>query len=1052
MSFNNHRPQFGPGAALIVVVTLGVVLILSTALSVQAQTAAPNNLYLVTSSADTAIKTCAGGVNDCSLRGAVELANASPGNDTINFSPSVSAVTLNQPITVTGGNILINGNGSEAITTLYTNGNFAALVLNSDGNTIRNLWITSNGSHKGTAQHGLIINGDSNTIDHNSVAGLGGNGLYITGRLNVITATLIGVQTLGGSQWANCFYANDQSGIDLTDADNNTISRNTIGCSGQNGIIFHGNSYNNAIEDNYIGVTNMGGRVPNGLAGVLIWSGRVNEIGNPGHGNVIGANLYGVLLAFGNTHDNNVQYNSIGVSGTLNISNTIDGVNLQQGSTGNWIEHNDIGYNAVSGVAIVGNSPTNTVYYNTIHHQGQNGVWIGDSDGNDVDVNFIGVHMNGNQALAGCAYANGTWGVRLDNATNSSINSNIIGCSGYDGVGLAGASTYNNEVYNNWIGVASNGARVPNVQAGVAAWGGAHGNLIGRSDYGNVIGANGSYGVYLGDPTTANNWVQLNSIGISGTQNFSNTLDGVAIVGGAHNTQLVKNQIANNGHNGVWINSATTYANTLLANVILRNQMSGVAIQGSAHDNVLGQAVYGNIIGGNSKYGVLIEGSGLMTNTVQLNSIGISGTTNISNTRDGVAIIGGARANRVYTNTIAYNDHNGVWIDGAGTDYNQVQANIIRLNKMSGVAIQGGASANYIGRFGNRSAGNLISANTWQGIYIADSTTASNGVFGNRIGTNSSGNAADPNGLNGVLLDLGTHDNAIGALSTERNVIAGNTWAGVSIQNGAHDNWVQFNDIGTNRDYAAVSAASPNLPTGGSQKYIALPNAGDGIALGNAYTNTIGGYISNFEATNFINNNSRSGIYVTAGSHHNTIGLNDIRDNVFYGVLLEGNNTAYNTLTRTQVFSNGLDGIGERNNATLNVWTEVGIHDNGGLGIDKQASDDGQNIVNAPNLVIDSINQATGVVQGHTDAIVVGSAKVELYRVSPNASGYGEGAIFVGKTTADVNGNWTITDTSPAAVRGCYTAFVTEAVFVIPFFSSEFSANTCRVMLPLTRR
>lgn len=237
----------------------------------------------------------------------------------------------------------------------------------------------------------------------------------------MITATLIGVQTVGGSQFVYCGYGNDQAGIDLTDADNNTISHNTIGCSGLDGIIFHGNSYNNAIEDNYIGVVNWGGRVPNGRAGVMVWSGTFNEIGNPGHGNVIGANTYGVLLAFGNTQDNDVQYNSIGVSGTLNISNTVDGVNLQQGATNNWISNNDIAYNAVSGVAIVGSSPTNTVYYNTIHHQGQSGVWIGDSDGNNVDVNFIGVHMNGNQALAGCAYANGNWGVRLDNATNTAV-------------------------------------------------------------------------------------------------------------------------------------------------------------------------------------------------------------------------------------------------------------------------------------------------------------------------------------------------------------------------------------------------------------------------------------------------------------------------------------------------------------------------------------------------------------------------------------------------------------------------------------------------------
>lgn len=34
---------------------------------------------------------------------------------------------------------------------------------------------------QGHVQNGLIINGDSNAVDHTSVAGLGGNGLYITG-------------------------------------------------------------------------------------------------------------------------------------------------------------------------------------------------------------------------------------------------------------------------------------------------------------------------------------------------------------------------------------------------------------------------------------------------------------------------------------------------------------------------------------------------------------------------------------------------------------------------------------------------------------------------------------------------------------------------------------------------------------------------------------------------------------------------------------------------------------------------------------------------------
>ena len=93
----------------------------------------------------------------------------------------------------------------------------------------------------------------------------------------------------------------------------------------------------------------------------------------------------------------------------------------------------------------------------------------------------------------------------------------------------------------------------------------------------------------------------------------------------------------------------------------------------------------------------------------------------------------------------------------------------------------------------------------------------------------------------------------------------------------------------------------------------------------------------------------------------------------------------------------------------------------------QDASDDGQNIVNAPNLTFDSINKQTGVVHGHADPSILGTVKVELYRVVPDPSGYGEGGVFLGRTTTDASGNWTITDTSPLALRGCYAAFVTES-------------------------
>jgi hypothetical protein len=210
------------------------------------------------------------------------------------------------------------------------------------------------------------------------------------------------------------------------------------------------------------------------------------------------------------------------------------------------------------------------------------------------------------------------------------------------------------------------------------------------------------------------------------------------------------------------------------------------------------------------------------------------------------------------------------------------------------------------------------------------------------------------------------------------------------------------------------------------------------------------------EAANFISHNTHTGIYLTAGisaTQHNVIGSNVVSANGDYGVLLDGGNTAYNTITRTQIYQNGLDGIGERKSAGFNVWTEVGISNNGGLGIDNSANNDAQNLVNAPNnFSIDSINRTTGVVHGRADASVAGTVKIELYRVAPDPSGFGEGSIFIGSDITDGSGNWTITDPTPAQSGGCYTAFVTESQIVIPFSSSEFSANTCRVFLPAVQR
>ena len=87
-----------------------------------------------------------------------------------------------------------------------------------------------------------------------------------------------------------------------------------------------------------------------------------------------------------------------------------------------------------------------------------------------------------------------------------------------------------------------------------------------------------------------------------------------------------------------------------------------------------------------------------------------------------------------------------------------------------------GAQDNTIG--GNSpSEGNLISANGYSGVEIADTGTMSNKVAWNRIGTDATGTLDLGNGSEGIRIDSGAENNAIG----EGNVISGNENCGVNL-------------------------------------------------------------------------------------------------------------------------------------------------------------------------------------------------------------------------------------------------------------------------------
>lgn len=588
--------------------------------------------------------------------------------------------------------------------------------------------------------------------------------------------------------------------------------------------------------------------------------------------------------------------------------------------------------------------------------------------------------------------------------------------------------------------------------------------------YGSGVRLNNLY-IYGSTAGTANIWIGSSAQGMVLSNNYIGTYP--------TNSGSVDCEVSLNSHSGVYINStgavaagsarAWIYGNTISCN----KGIPGNGIHILSDHVVIGANATGaanaNYIGYNRGDGVHIAGSGYNYNTIR-NSI-------IGHNQNGIVISATAKYNSVLTNTISTNTNVGVFLTGVGTDYNYVRANTIREQSNTGVHIDAGARYNEIGcglLGGSSASGNVISANDREGVYLSGANTMNNYVHCNRIGTSADGLSDDGNKGNGVVLTNGARGNFIGTTVAGRNIIAGNDVNGVEIVAGAHDNLVQANYIGVNAaeqplsntlsGVAIYAGAYLNL-IGGSDVsnlntishngiygiYIAgsgtttntvkynhiMSNGDNGVTVQEgAQGNTIGS--TAFAQGNAIRANGTSGIYV-ADSGHNTILYNGVGENAHYGVLLDGVSTTWNVVSGTTILDNGYDGIAERNGANLNAWTQVSIYNNGGLGIDKDVSDDAANVIHAPAAVITSIVPAGDVV--HISGTGLNLSLVEVYQVAPDPSGFGEGKTYVGLAPV-TSGRWSLS--VPSSYGRCFTLF--EIALAVS--SSEFGPSSCRTFLP----
>lgn len=207
--------------------------------------------------------------------------------------------------------------------------------------------------------------------------------------------------------------------------------------------------------------------------------------------------------------------------------------------------------------------------------------------------------------------------------------------------------------------------------------------------------------------------------------------------------------------------------------------------------------------------------------------------------------------------------------------------NAAAANDYQGIHLSDGAHHNTIGGTGVNDR-NVLSGNAQYGIWISGATTTGNTILGNHIGTNHGGTAAVANGSGGVILTDGAHHNTIGGgVNASRNVISGNTDAGIWITGeGVDSNEISINRIGTN---AAGTAALPNT---------------------------------------FV------GMYVISGASDNVISNNILSGNTAEGLRLAGAGTSGNLVTgnaagvdasRKNALPNGFAGVTVFNGATGNI-------------------------------------------------------------------------------------------------------------------------------------
>ncbi|MBI4127082.1 hypothetical protein HY463_00060 [Candidatus Peregrinibacteria bacterium] len=430
---------------------------------------------------------------------------------------------------------------------------------------------------------------------------------------------------------------------------------------------------------------------------------------------------------------------------------------------------------------------------------------------------------------------------------------------------------------------------------------------------------------------------------------FSGCRKGVQVLDGASSVTLglagsVGLQI-NGGTTGISIEGGTTIKvyNNAIGNSAANAQ--GISITGGTTIDIGGgDAGQGNIIVNNTAEGISIGASTGVT--VAGNFIGVDTTTGNpqGNAASGIQVnsatatnvlIGGAET--THRNYISANG-TGVNIISNGNGVS-VKNNYIGVsstgfdvgNTGDGIAVLSGG--NTIGATGD---GNVVSGNGFAGVHITTSSSdAGNTITANYIGLDGTGNTAVPNSATGVFIENS------GGTTVSNNYISGNAGAGMDISSTATGStYIYGNTIGLGVDGTTAVGnalqgiiASATIVVGDTsddtKKNTIASNVGSGIKInnGNALSSVI---VNNYIGTTSagLERGNAIGVELTNGATLATIGsetgsVQEIDYNTNVGILVDGNTTNFNKISKNNFLGNYVAPISNTNAANSALSTAV---------------------------------------------------------------------------------------------------------------------------------